>query len=268
MKNINESELVELYNKNYSANKIAKIYGVDTRTITSKLRKLGVEVRKVHQKYAINSDYFENIDSSNKSYWLGFLMADGYNSGKFIRVDIQDGGHLEKLRDEVFINGDMPVRIKNSPTNKHVYYLTIQNDKIVKDCEKLGIVRSKSFITEYPNIPSEFDRDFIRGLFDGDGSLSFSMDGNYRRYRFSIVGSEKLIQSVKDKLLKLNINLKIRKTKSIFEVYICGNRQIIKMLNYLYDNSSIYLERKYQKYDELITWDGIKREMKINKILE
>jgi hypothetical protein len=56
---------------------------------------------------------------------------------------------------------------------------------------------------------------------------------------FTHTVKDHLIQSVKDNLLKLNINLKIRKTKSIFEVYICGNRQIIKMLNYLYDNSSI-----------------------------
>lgn len=267
MKKINEEEIIELYNKNYSANKIARIYNVDTKTITSKLRKAGIEIKKVHQKYVIDTNYFNNIDNQNKAYWLGFIMADGYNSGKFIRIDIQDEGHLEKLRDDIFYDKDMPIRIKYSPTNKPVYYLTIQNSKLVSDCEKLGITKNKSLTTQYPDIPSEFDRDFIRGLFDGDGCLSYSMDGNYRRYTFSIVGSESLMNSLIKKLSGLGVNLRFRKMKSIFAIYLRGNRQIIKLLDYLYNNSSVYLERKYQKYDDLIDWDGVKRERRINKIL-
>lgn len=259
MKNINENEIIDLYNKNYSANQIAKIYNVDVGTITNRLRKKGIEVRRSHRTFLIKEDYFENIDSESKAYWIGFLMADGYNSGSFIRVDIQDEGHLEKLRDEVFLNKDISIKKKKSQTNKIVYHLTIQSKKLVEDCEKWGIIKNKSFLTKYPDIPSKFDKHFIRGLFDGDGCLSYSMDGNYRRYTFAIVGSESLMSSVKNKLSNLDINFGFRKTKSIFEIYVRGNRQIIKLLHYLYSDSSIYLERKYKKYDELITWDDIKR---------
>ena len=54
------------------------------------------------RKYPIDKEYFSKIDDEHKAYWIGFLMADGYNSGKYIRIDIQDKGHLEKLRDKIY----------------------------------------------------------------------------------------------------------------------------------------------------------------------
>jgi len=266
-KELNIEEIIRLYTQeNYSANRLSKTFNVDVNTITNRLRSSGIEIKK-HRKYLINSEYFESIDNEKKAYWLGFLMADGYNSGKFVRLDIQDSDHLEKLRDEIFINRDMPIRKKMSQTNKVVYYLTIQSEKIVSDLNKLGIVRNKSFLTEYPKIPQQFDKEFIRGLFDGDGCLTYSMDGKYRRYTFSIVGSHKLMNSVKEKLSLLNVHIGFRKTRSIYEIHIRGNKQIIKILEYLYTDSFIFLERKYQKYDDFITWDGTKRDNKLTKLL-
>lgn len=264
---LDEKEIIRLYLDNYSANQIAKKIGVDPCTIVKRLRDNGIEVRKSHNKYKVNENYFDIIDNENKAYWLGFLMADGYNSGKFIRVDIQDEGHLDKLRDEIYPNKDMPVRKKLSPTNKNVFYLTIQNSKFVSDCEKIGLVKTKSHIVKYPDIDKYFDRHFIRGLFDGDGCLTYSMDGNYRRYTFSIVGSYDMISIVKDKISSIGVVVKFRKSKSIYELHIRGNRQIIKALEWMYDNSIIHLERKFIKYDDMITWDGTKRNKVLNKLL-
>ncbi len=256
MKELDEIKIVSLYTNNISVSKIADELNVDRTTIYNRLKKLGIYSGKRHRKYLINENYFESIDKQNKAYWLGFLMADGYNSGKYIRVDIQDEGHLEKLRNEIFINNDMPVRTKiNKINNKIIYYLTIQNKKIVNDCEKLGIVKRKSFITKYPNISEKYNKDFIRGLFDGDGCLTYSMRGNYRGYKFSIVGNEELILEVRNRLLKLNIYIGFRKNKSIYELSVKGNRQIIKLLNWLYLDSDTSMNRKEEKYQDMIKWD-------------
>jgi hypothetical protein len=220
-----------------------------------------------HRKYILLEDYFSSIIDENRAYWLGFLIADGYNSGKLIRVDIQDYGHLEKFRDEIYPNRDMPIRIKINPINgKKIYYIVIQNPIFVKNCNSFGVVR-KSLIVEYPDIPENFDRHFIRGIFDGDGCLTYHMSGNYRRYTFSIVGSMNLMMSIKSKIEKIGIYVGFRKTKSIYEIHVRGNRQIISLLNYLYDDSVISLDRKFLKYDDMIKWDGYKRDKKINNIL-
>lgn len=268
MKHLDEKKIIELYIDGNSARQIGKIMSCDTATITSKLRKNKIPIRNRQGKYVMNESYFEQINTEEKAYWLGFLMADGYNSSKFIRVDIQDGGHLEKLRDSIFKNKDMPIRLKKSPTNKDVYYLTLQSKKIVSDCEKLGIIRNKSLLASYPKINESMDRHFIRGLFDGDGSLSYVYQTkNYRKYMFSIVGSETLMKNIKEKLEFLNIHIGFGKCKSIYRIYISGNKQICKILNWMYEESNISLERKFKKYDDMIIWDGTKRNKNINKIL-
>lgn len=253
-KEIDEKEIIRLYTKdNFSASKIGRLFNVDVATITNRLKSNNIEVKKIFRKYLIRNDYFEVIDSEDKAYWLGFLMADGYNSGKFIRLDIKDGGHLEKLRDRIYVNCDMPVREKYN-NNTKIYYLTIQDPKLLSDVENLGIYRKKSMITKYPLIVFEYDRFFIKGVFDGDGCLTYSMDKNYRRYTFSIVGSFDLITSIRDKISSIGINVGFRKTKSIYELNVRGNRQIIKILDWLYNETATHLDRKYEKYQDMLNY--------------
>ena len=220
-KSLNENKIIELYNDSWSASKISRLMKVETATIINRLNNNNIEIRQ-YRKYLIEENYFEQINNQTKSYWVGFLMADGYNNGKFIRIDIQDKGHLDKLREVLYTNNDIPIREKISSTDKIVYYLTINNKRIVRDCENLGIVKRKSFICEYPNINSDYDKDFIRGVFDGDGSLCYSMDGNYRRYTFSIVGSKKLMEQITKKMQFLEVNIVLRKMKSIHNLYVRG----------------------------------------------
>lgn len=267
MKKILDNDKISLmYNSNISAVKIAKEIGVDPMTIYSRLKEMNLYSGRYH-KYVINRDFFEKIDSESKAYWIGFLIADGYNSGKFIRIDIQDEYHLDKLRDVIYPNKDNPIKTKLSQTGKIVYYLAIQDKKLLCDCEKHGVVERKSLITSYPDIDQSMDKHFIRGVFDGDGCLTYTMDKNYRRYTFSIVGSYSLIFSIKEKISAIGVYVAFRKTKSIYELHIRGNKQIIKTLNWLYDDSIVYLDRKYHKYDDMITWDGEKRNKRLDKIL-
>jgi hypothetical protein len=247
---LNDELIIQLYNENKSLNQIAQIIEVDRATIKSRLLTNNITILR-HRKWITNSKYFDSLNK-NSSYWLGFLMADGYNSGDFIRIDIMDEGHLEKLRDDIFLKRDAPIRIKkHSETDKNVYYITIQDKLITNRLEQLGIVRKKSHIATYPDDPNLIDNHFIRGLFDGDGSLSFTLKGNYRKYMFSIVGSENLLKCIKDKITKLGINVGFSKCKSIFRIYVCGNQQILKLLDWIYKDSDVYLDRKYEKYKEL-----------------
>ena len=79
-KEIDVEEVIRLYTEdNLSASKISKLFNVDVATITNRLKVNNIEVKKTHRKYLINKDYFEVIDTEDKAYWLGFLMADGYN---------------------------------------------------------------------------------------------------------------------------------------------------------------------------------------------
>ena len=57
--------------------------------------------------------------------------------------------------------------------------------------------------------------------------------------------------------LKTNVNSYIRtrhpnRKNNIRQLEVGGNRQILKVLHYIYDNSQIYLKRKHEKYIEIL----------------
>ena len=268
MKELDNEKIFGLYNDGVSARKISTLMGVDVGTITNRLRKNGIEIKQ-YRKYNINYDIFDMIDTEEKAYWLGFITADGYNSGKYIRLDIQDEGHLEKLRDMIYPNKDMPIRTKvNKASGKTIYYLTIQHPKIVSDMIKFGIVKKKSHVTKYPKIKDIFNRHFIRGVFDGDGCLSSSKQTkNYLKYTFSIVGSESLILSIKEIIEQQNIKVGYGSCRSIKRLYICGNQQIGRLLNWIYSDSSVFLDRKFIKYKELINYNKNKQKLDVISLL-
>lgn len=253
-----ESNIINLYQSGLSASKISKIIPLSQYKILSILKKNNIKIRK-HRKYLINEDFFNNIDTPEKAYWLGFLMADGYNSGKYIRIDIQDKGHLEKLRNLIFINNDMPIRTKNNKTNnKIIYYLTFQSPILTKNLESFGIVQRKSLVSKYPHINNNLDSHFIRGIFDGDGSISKSKQSkNYYKYQFSIVGNYEIIQSIRNIIVRnTNVNIGIGDCRNIKRLYICGNQQIGKVLNWIYSDASVFLDRKFLKYQDLIIYNS------------
>jgi hypothetical protein len=63
------------------------------------------------------------------------------------------------------------------------------------------------------------------------------------------------MNEVKKKLSKLEVNIGFRKTKTIYEIYISGNRQVIKVLDWLYFDNKTSMCRKEEKYKDLVYWD-------------
>jgi hypothetical protein len=205
------------------------------------------------KKYRYNCSLFESVNTEAEAYWLGFLIADGCNLGKFIRIDIKDEGHLEKLRDFIFTDKDKPIKIRDLGFGP-VYYLSMNNEKLVRNLNAQGLVPNKSKIVQFPKIPEVLYHHFIRGVFDGDGSLNYSEElsvpSRYKRYTFSIVGAGDLISRINQILNDTGLRCIKRKHKMIFETYCRGNRQILEVMKYLYKDATIYLDRKYGKYKE------------------
>lgn len=100
-------DIKELYLHGTSSVKIGKKYNVSYRTILRTLNKLGVEISHSNsiRKYSINEHYFDEIDTPNKAYILGFLYADGSNSmGKgtvSMALEECDRHILESIRKEL-----------------------------------------------------------------------------------------------------------------------------------------------------------------------
>lgn len=112
------------------------------------------------------------------AYVLGFFCADGSMSknkrgAHFIEFQITDGDLIKKIRNTLGSNHKITIR-KRSDKYKAVYRLQIGSKTIFNDLINLGITPQKSKTIDFPDLPDEYIRDFIRGYFDGDGNVTIS----------------------------------------------------------------------------------------------
>lgn len=219
-------------------------------------------------KYKYNKDYFSKIDTSDKAYWLGFLYADGcinsyYQNDKLKSMTLEiglcykDKGHLEKFKECLETN--VPISDKTNKIGGKEYKssrIQLCNTKICYDLCDLGCTPRKTYDLKFPTydiVPYEYMRDFLRGFFDGDGCIHISEMKGKPHIQLNISGVSTMLESIVDFLIVEKI---IRKKPKIYQdnrsnacnVYFYGTDTNKELLDYLYKDSDIYLDRKYQKY--------------------
>lgn len=201
----------------------------------------------LNRKYYFNQKCFEIIDNEYKAYWLGMLAADGHvrvrKTGNSFCLTSIDKEHLEKYKG--FLNHSGEIKLHHG----NCYRFEVCSNKVVNDLITLGIVPRKSFCTSIPNISSVFIRDFIRGVFDGDGTIGFY--GN--SWRLSITSATKFfIYNIKSIINEFGIfGGSIYHRDNVYTLSFGGNQVAYSFGQFLYNNSNIYLNRKYKKYIEL-----------------
>lgn len=210
----------------------------------------------------INSTFFKNIDSEVKAYFLGLFAADGCNyvTGSncrcFISLQEKDKQILERLNIEIFPDKNRSLIYKKSYGNSSPQYKFETFDKqISQDLIHHGIIPRKSLILKFPTtVPKHLIFHFIRGYFDGDGYIGTEGKGirELKKYRITILSTKHFLNSLTN-YLSSNIKWKIYKTGKIYRLCIRGNNQVRNFCQFIYQNSTIYLDRKYRKYLELMS---------------
>lgn len=178
------------------------------------------------------------INNNESNYWIGFLAADGCVAKRDnqINLKIKDVEHLKKYRD--FISPFLNIYYKPNKKNELLGTVVFSNRYIKNYLCFIGIVPAKSRILKL-NIPLNWH--IIRGVFDGDGSISNN------RPKIT-TGSEKFKNQLIDffNLYKITTSVCI-KGNQIYDIYIIGNSRFL-FFNLMYENSTIKLDRKYNKY--------------------
>jgi hypothetical protein len=270
MKNINIEQIFNYYFKDkYSLNKIANLIGdVSPSTIGNRLKKYGYTLdNKSHdgnnRKHSIDINFFKEINNKNKAYILGLIISDGYVNKFKLTFTSKDSELVEIFKRELKSEHKLAkYDIFDKRTNKTYtrYSLQIASKEIVDDLNKLGIYPNKSFTCEMPNIPNEYFWHFIRGVFDGDGSITNEKNQKKGRLRFQIIGSEALLKQIKHDFLRYHIS---NNTKLTNTVYQSSNNYISKIFYYsyhdlniiknemYYDSETLRLSRKYEIFQTL-----------------
>lgn len=203
-------------------------------------------------KYEYNKNFFENIDTEEKAYWLGFIAADGNIRKDFhklrIELNIQDKQHLEKFRSA--IQGNMPIkewiRLKN-----HSCYIEINSVKMCKDLFQYGITPNKSLSLriDFEKIPQELQHHLIRGYFDGDGSLNMYEKDGYEYWEINFIGTQHFLTYIMDFFNKKH---KISTCGNNFRFNFKKGEDIKDILDILFNNATTFLDRKKEKYDKFM----------------
>ena len=214
------------------------------------------------EKYDYNRHIFENIDSEEKAYWLGFIEADGCLTSEYtlsINLAEKDRDQLEKFCSFLGMNDkDIQRCIKTTVGGAYtrdnpVVYVIICSTEIVQSLKDKGVDFRKSG-KERPFIcaTKELEKAYIRGLIDGDGYVRKT------QYGCGLVGSLQICEYVKQ-YINNNIvdmsNIHICQDGKIWKLRISGRKKTKLILDYLYSNASVYLTRKYAIYKELYCRD-------------
>lgn len=212
--------------------------------------------------YTINKDYFHVIDDEHKAYWLGFIYADGYLNKKEptvgIELELKDKEHLMKFNTDILSNRPIHIYNKKSTFGPQVncrwkcHNSTLYNDLIAH-----GISTTKFYDGQFPIFEDEkYVKDIVRGIFDGDGSLSYRKGSmGYLTGHIGICGTKETLEYI-EQFSGFQWSWSQRYPNRDVNNYQidCGRQDdVVKFLNTIYQNAENYLDRKYQKYLEYTT---------------
>lgn len=201
-------------------------------------------LKRISQDHVyIDYNFFEKWTSLS-AYIYGFIMADGhihYGDQNYLQLEValKDKDILYKIKEAMSFDGNVSI-------NKTAR-LQINNKKIIKDLiDKEMPTVDKSHNSIFPStLPENLYRDFCRGVIDGDGWSSISSNS----YSIGLCGNYQLISKVKEVFPEDCSNNNIRKDKNSYcwRFNIKGSKAI-KIAQWLYSDSEIYLTRKYDNF--------------------
>lgn len=257
-------KIAEAYLQGESYLSLGKKFKVAPTTIQKALRENKVPARK-KEKYKINKDYFKEIDSHEKAYFLGLILADGcvlFNRNKtkinklVLSLQEEDGYIIEEFKRKIEFNGPVKTKTDKRSNRKNSILINIFDEAFVSKLTKFNIKPNKSTNHSFfTNVPDQFLPSAILGYFDGDGSVSFLKKEN--RLDCSIVSSVEFSKHLHEYLISKGVknNISIRKTKNgtaLGMTKIKGNKQGLAFFRLLYQNETPFLKRKKQKFELVI----------------
>lgn len=207
----------------------------------------------------VNEKYFDEIDSEEKAYWLGYIWADGYSAQMkpwFVAIQTKDKEHIEKFADSIDYTGTIKLVNTGGFENSSQMGRLVICRKYM--CEKLNDLGKNITEMKIPDIPKNLIKHFIRGFFDGDGSVytynkSGIPKGATKRYSYiqleaSIIGRMSILTLIEQQLNNIKCRYKNSKTDYMKYLVISNKKDMKAFYDYLYQDATIYLERKYLKF--------------------
>ena len=248
---------------------IAERFGTSQARVAKCFKKWGVKTRRrgAIRRYTLREDFFEEIETEEQAYWLGFILADGsvyrHKVGNWvisIALAAKDQSHLQALASVMEFNGPVQQFEKVSEKTGRILRMVrieLHSKQLAENLITLGCVPNK---TEHgfrcPPIAPRLRHHLYRGYFDGDGCLTKPSTPKFGKYwqpiqqgwNFSVVGHHRFLRDYQNWLVHHGCSRTAMYHKPpMSRVLYKGNQQIARICYLLYKNATVYLTRKYDR---------------------
>ena len=266
-----EEKEIEFLKENYikmSREELANSLNRTKPSIQCKMRKLGLKKESV---YFYDKNFFHKIDTEEKAYWLGFFYADGYviynqksrNYEVSIELSSKDREHLKKFNKN--INGNVKVEDSERMAFDKLFTMSsirLYSKEMATDLINNNVVQNKTHSDIYPKIlelEKNLRRHFIRGFFDGDGCITISNKKyGYIKMDFTSI-NKNILEDIRNYLFdEYDIKSSIHEEKIVgiskeirHRLCFYGKYNTLNFGNLIYDNSNIFLDRKYNLFKRM-----------------
>ena len=198
---------------------------------------------------------FEIINEPNKFYLLGLIFADGCLSqdsdGFRITIGLKDKELLSKI--QPYFCPDRKLYKQTTWADTIAYSIINKNINFIEVVKQYGVTERKSLTVCYPLVPKEFIPHFIRGYFDGDGSVFVyqKLPRNYLGCSFTS-GSRSMLYGLQSEI-KTAIHVEFlwqeHKDKAP-QIRLYKTADIKQFASWLYKDADWFLERKHNIFIE------------------
>lgn len=254
-----KKEIIEFYQSYPMAIKtVCEKFNFSSPTVTKILKDIPRYPKALIFNPNLKEDFFDEIDTEEKAYFLGLLISDGNvfsdETGRQASISITLDSN-----DEYILNTFRKVLGANTSIahdSRGCSQIAVRSNKMAKALAKYGVVPRKSYITYLPlNIPKEMLSHLIRGIFDGDGSIQAHQHGTRFLHAFSFCGSHKLMQDIVNYFqehldLIGTISIYDYKDKELSDFKLQTVQDMYTFGEWIYKDATIYLKRKKDKYLE------------------
>lgn len=253
MKNIDKNFLNNLLLEGKSSRDIGEILGLHKNTVLYWIDKYNLRGNMRFRKD--RQIKFNTIDTKEKAYILGFLLADSAiteTNTVDLKVAINDREVVDFISKEL----DSDIIESNKINKKTRVFPNIRTYKTIKDIVKFTGGRLKKD-RHYPRVKKELEQYLLLGFFDGDGCITWGRrkDRNRLWQKVSFTSQLKLLQGVQKSLynnLDISSTIHPKSKEKCYVLEFANKIDVVKFLDYIYsDEDFIVLRRKYLKSNAL-----------------
>lgn len=245
------------------------ILGANRYVIETYMKNNGLKFRRDVLKENIDDIFFDEINTEEKAYMLGYYYADGTCNDKSYNITMsqtkEDSYIIELFKKLSPYTKITETKECYNRTNGHIskpmLSISINSKHMVETMTNYGIGKNKTYrtVTDFSFVPKEFMIHFIRGYFDGDGCVSVTngirkikgREYKYHNYTWSIISHNKeplcFIKNFLEENYEIYSNV-IQEKRGNYLILINRKNDFFKFRDILYQNAEFFLSRKKEKY--------------------